>query len=207
MSQNKSLKKEKFSIDVLMDENLIPEDLQWNSPQGKGQSEKASQSALIYLWNAQKNETFSLDLWTKKMSIEEMNKMMFQTIMTLANSYEKATSEDQLANAMRDFGEFFGEKTEILPKSGKFDGNGKDKLKRFSQLKTFKNVIQPQTNYLSEDDPVKGNWYNIFGNRKPNNYRTWMQSRRIHYWFSKNFFQIPILLGLILKELDYGKGA
>ncbi|MDC3133820.1 gliding motility protein GldC [Bacteroidota bacterium] len=124
MSQNKSLKKEKFSIDVLMDENLIPEDLQWNSSQGNGQSEKAS-AALIYLWNAQKNETFSLDLWTKKMSIEEMNKMMFQTIMTLANSYEKATSEDQLANAMRDFGEFFGEKTEILPKSGKFDGNGK----------------------------------------------------------------------------------
>ena len=113
MSQNKSLKKEKFSIDVLMDENLIPEDLQWNSSQGNGQSEKAS-AALIYLWNAQKNETFSLDLWTKKMSIEEMNKMMFQTIMTLANSYEKATSEDQLANAMRDFGEFFGEKTEIL---------------------------------------------------------------------------------------------
>ncbi|MBH19435.1 MAG: gliding motility protein GldC [Crocinitomicaceae bacterium] len=124
MSQNKSLKKEKFSIDVLMDENLIPEDLQWNSSKGNGQSEKAS-AALIYLWNAQKNETFSLDLWTKKMSIEEMNKMMFQTIMTLANSYEKATSEDQLANAMRDFGEFFGEKTEILPKSGKFDGNGK----------------------------------------------------------------------------------
>ena len=52
----------------------------------------------------------------KKMSIEEMNKMMFQTIMTLANSYEKATSEDQLANAMRDFGEFFGEKTEIPSK-------------------------------------------------------------------------------------------
>ena len=44
---------------------------------------------------------------------------------------------------------------------------GKDKLKRFSQLKTFKNVIQPQTNYLSEDDPVKGNWYDIFENRNP----------------------------------------
>lgn len=124
MSQNKSLKKEKFSIDVLMDENLIPEDLQWNSSQGKGQSEKAS-AALIYLWNAQKNETFSLDLWTKKMSIEEMNMMIFQSFMTMANTYERATSEDQLANAMRDFAEFFGEKTKILPKSGKFDGDGK----------------------------------------------------------------------------------
>ena len=124
MSQNKITKKEKFSIEVVMDENLIPENLQWSSTQGDGESENAS-AALIYLWNAQKNETFSLDLWTKKMSIEEMNKMMFQTIMTLANSYEKATSEDQLANAMRDFGEFFGEKTKILPKSGKFEGDGK----------------------------------------------------------------------------------
>ena len=124
MSQNKITKKEKFSIEVVMDENLIPENLQWSSTQGDCESENAS-AALIYLWNAQKNETFSLDLWTKKMSIEEMNKMMFQTIMTIANSYQKATSEDQLANAMRDFGEFFGEKTKILPKSGKFDGDGK----------------------------------------------------------------------------------
>ena len=47
----------------------------------------------------------------QKMSVEEMNKNDVPTIMTLANSYEKATSEDQLANAMRDFGEFFGEKS------------------------------------------------------------------------------------------------
>ena len=69
-------------------------------------------------------ETFNLDLWTKKMSIEEMNMMIFQSFMTVANTYERATSEDQLANAMRDFAEFFGEKTKILPKSGKFEGDG-----------------------------------------------------------------------------------
>ena len=61
----------------------------------------------------------------QKMSIEEMNMMIFQSFMTIANTYERATSEDQLANAMRDFAEFFGEKTKILPKSGKFDGDGK----------------------------------------------------------------------------------
>ena len=77
------------------------------------------------MWNAKKNETFSLDLWTKKIAVEGVDKMVVQTIMTLANSYEKATSEDQLANAMRDFAEFFGEKTEIIPRSGKFDGDGK----------------------------------------------------------------------------------
>tara|TARA_B100001175_G_C19472578_1_gene622556 strand:+ start:649 stop:1020 length:372 start_codon:yes stop_codon:yes gene_type:complete len=121
MSQIK--KKEQLTIDVLMDDNLIPESIEWKSSQENKPSQTAS-AALIYFWDAKKSETFNLDLWTKEMSIEEMNKMMFQTLMTLANTYERATSEDQMANAMRDFGQFFGERTEILPKSGKFDGDG-----------------------------------------------------------------------------------
>ena len=121
MSQIK--KKEQLTIDVLMDDNLIPESIEWKSSQENKPSQTAS-AALIYFWDAKKSETFNLDLWTKEMSVEEMNKMMFQTLMTLANTYEKATSEEQMANAMRDFGQFFGERTEILPKSGKFDGDG-----------------------------------------------------------------------------------
>jgi len=58
-------------------------------------------------------------------------------------------------------------KQQFYQRVGNLTEMGKDKLKRFSQLKTFKNVIQPQTNYLSEDDPVKGNWYDIFENRNP----------------------------------------
>jgi len=121
MSQNK---KEQLTIDVTMDENLIPESIEWTSSQNQKSPESAS-AALLYFWDASKNETFNLDLWTKKMSIEEMNKMIFQTLMTLANTYERATSEDQMANAMRDFSQFFGERTAILPKSGKFDEDGK----------------------------------------------------------------------------------
>ena len=121
MSQIK--KKERLTIDVSMDDNLIPESIEWKSSQENKPSQTAS-AALIYFWDSKKNETFNLDLWTKEMSVEEMNKMMFQTLMTLANTYERATSEDQMANAMRDFGQFFGERTEILPKSGKFDGDG-----------------------------------------------------------------------------------
>ena len=116
-------KKETLTIDVSMDENLIPESIEWQSSQENKTKQKAG-AALLYFWDAAKNETFNLDLWTKDMSIEEMNKMIFQTLMTLANTYERATSEDQLSNAMRDFSQFFGERTEILPKSGKFDGDG-----------------------------------------------------------------------------------
>jgi len=123
MTPTKSQKKEQLIIDVTMDENMIPESIQWESSQNKNTNHSAN-AALIYFWNHSEQETFNLDLWTKKMSIEEMNKMMFQTFLTMANTYERATNEDQIANAMRDFGEFFGEKTGVIPKSGKFEKNG-----------------------------------------------------------------------------------
>lgn len=44
---------------------------------------------------------------------------------------------------------------------------GKDKLKRFSQLKSFSNVIQPKINYSDKDHLVKGAWSNIFKNKNP----------------------------------------
>ena len=123
MSPDKE-RKETLTVDVIMDENLIPESINWRSTQKNDKKEEAS-AALMYFWKAKNKETFNLDLWTKKMSIEEMNMMIFQSFMTMANTYERATYEDQLANAMRDFAEFFGEKTKILPKSGKFEGDGK----------------------------------------------------------------------------------
>ena len=44
---------------------------------------------------------------------------------------------------------------------------GKDKLKRFSQILTFDNVIQPKINFHSEDDDFKGNWSTVFNNKNP----------------------------------------
>tara|TARA_B110001454_G_C12708682_1_gene429731 strand:+ start:1225 stop:1908 length:684 start_codon:yes stop_codon:yes gene_type:complete len=44
---------------------------------------------------------------------------------------------------------------------------GKDKLKRFSQMLTFENVIQPEINFYSKDDDLKGNWSAVFNNQNP----------------------------------------
>ena len=44
---------------------------------------------------------------------------------------------------------------------------GKDKLKRFSQILTFDNVIQPKINFFSKDYDLKGNWSTVFNNKNP----------------------------------------
>ncbi len=77
MSQTK---KEQLTVDVTMDENLIPESIQWKSSQENHKLEKAS-AALIYFWNAEKMKRL---IWTmdKKMSLR--NDRWFSNIMTLA---------------------------------------------------------------------------------------------------------------------------
>ncbi len=39
---------------------------------------------------------------------------------------------------------------------------GKDKLKRFAENLTFKNLLQPMVVYPPADDPIKGNWGEVF---------------------------------------------
>ena len=44
---------------------------------------------------------------------------------------------------------------------------GKDKLKRFSQNKTFNNLFQPQIEYNAKNHALKGAWHQKFNNDNP----------------------------------------
>ncbi len=44
---------------------------------------------------------------------------------------------------------------------------GKDKLKRFAEVETFKNVIQPELKNYLQDHEIKGKWSSKFNNSNP----------------------------------------
>jgi hypothetical protein len=44
-----------------------------------------------------------MDLWTKEMTVEEMQHFTCQTLMTLADTFERATSDAGHARALREF--------------------------------------------------------------------------------------------------------
>jgi hypothetical protein len=50
------------------------------------------------------------------MQVAEMDKFMYQTLKGLAETYFKATNNSQLSNDFMRFVQYFGEKTETLPK-------------------------------------------------------------------------------------------
>lgn len=112
-------KKNNINITVDLDANKVPEKITWNSTDLDGN--KTAKAMLLSLWDGQELNTMNIDLWTKEMSVEEMSKFFFQTYITMVETFEKATSEDQMASAMRDFAEFFGEKMRVIQPTGKFD--------------------------------------------------------------------------------------
>ncbi len=114
-----SKKQNNINITVNLDDNLIPEKIRWNSSDSK--QSKEAKAFLLSLWDGKDKETMHIDLWTKEMTVEEMSKFFFQTYITMAETFERATSEDQMAHAMRDFAEFFGEKMRVIQPTGKFD--------------------------------------------------------------------------------------
>ena len=61
-------------------------------------------------------DTIKIDLWTKEMQVVEMDRFFFQTLKGLSDTYFKATNNAELASAMRQFVQYFGEQTEIIPK-------------------------------------------------------------------------------------------
>jgi len=92
---------------VTLDENQVPEHIAWEAEDGAVKSE--CKATLISLWDAKENNTLRIDLWTKQMTTDEMKAFYHQSIMTMADTFERATGEGKMAAQFRDFGHYFAE--------------------------------------------------------------------------------------------------
>lgn len=115
-----SNKTSEINLNVELDVNNVPEKITWTASDSS-EEVKNAKAFLLSVWDENEKNTLRVDLWTKEMSVEEMNKFFFQTYITMADTFEKATNEDGIGEAMRDFAEFFGEKMGVIKATGKFE--------------------------------------------------------------------------------------
>lgn len=108
--------KSSIKIDIQLDENKQPEKIEWTGDSPEGKQTRECKAMLLSFFDKETLETFKIDLWTTKMQIAEMDRLMFHTLRALTESYHKATKNDQLASQMKSFVDFFGESTKIIPK-------------------------------------------------------------------------------------------
>jgi len=68
---------------------------------------------LLSIWDNKTKETLRIDLWTKDMPVDEMKIFFHQTLVAMADTFERATQDEKMAATMRDFTDYFAEKLEL----------------------------------------------------------------------------------------------
>lgn len=108
-------KKDFIKLDITLGENKIPETIQWTAS-GNRESNKTEEAKAFFLtmFDPKSRDTMQLDLWTKDMQIIEMDRFVFQTLGALSDLYFRSTKNIELANEMKKFMQYFGQKTEII---------------------------------------------------------------------------------------------
>lgn len=100
----------KFKIGL--DENKVPEEISWTAIDG-GINNESSKAVMISVWDHQKKDTLRMDLWTKEMPVDEMKQFYHQTLVAMAESFEKATDDAKMGATMKDFCAYFAEKLDL----------------------------------------------------------------------------------------------
>ena len=101
-----------ITITVGLDENRIPEEISWTAKDGGVENAK-SKSMMISVWDHDQKDTLRMDLWTKDMPVDEMKQFYHQTLVAMADTFERATNDDKMSATMRDFCDYFAEKLDL----------------------------------------------------------------------------------------------
>jgi gliding motility-associated protein GldC len=106
------MKKSDIVLHIELDNNNVPEHINWSASDGGIENEDAN-AFLLSVWDSTNKETLKIDLWTKDMPIDEMKTFFHQTLVALSETYYKATQDEKMSQTMKDFCEYFAEKLEI----------------------------------------------------------------------------------------------
>lgn len=107
-------KESSINLRVVLDENKIPEQIRWDAKESNVNDQEAK-AIILSVWNPKENNSLRIDLWTKQMTVDEMKIFIHQNILLMADTLQRATGEDKMAEMMRDFGQYYAEKLDLLP--------------------------------------------------------------------------------------------
>jgi gliding motility-associated protein GldC len=107
------MEKQSISINVTLDPSKMPEHIEWAAPgAGTLETPQPAKALLLSLWDGEEKTAMRIDLWTKRMMVDEMNDFFVQTLLTLGDTYAKATQNEDLGNELKEFAANFKKKAD-----------------------------------------------------------------------------------------------
>lgn len=102
--------KSTINIDVILDPNKIPEQINWEASDSTAEMKQRAKAMCLAFWDGADKSALRIDLWTKDMMVDEMGDFFYQMIMTMADTFQRATKQDALCEEMKVFAKGFFKK-------------------------------------------------------------------------------------------------
>lgn len=80
------------------------------------EKDRECKAFFMHVWDTATTQAMQIDLWSKEMTIEEMNHFMFQTLATLGDVYRRATGNQQSAEDIKNLAFKFAQDNQVMKK-------------------------------------------------------------------------------------------
>lgn len=105
-----------ITLKIELDDNRVPEKIEWQAPDSGNEFLSECKSLMLSLWDKKDKVTMGIDLWTKEMTVDEMNIHFHQTLIKMADTYQRSTKNSEAADMINVFSRKFAEKLELEKK-------------------------------------------------------------------------------------------
>ena len=101
------MNKSTITIDVILDPNKIPQQINWQATDSNADMKQQAKAMCIAFWDGADRSALRIDLWTKDMMMDEMGDFYYQMLMTMADTFKRATQQEALSEEMKTFAKSF----------------------------------------------------------------------------------------------------
>ena len=104
------MKKSSISIEIELDDDKVPQHTNWKASDSTADMMQPAKSMMVAFWDGADKSALRIDLWTKDMMVDEMADFYYQTMMGMADTYLRATQQNELVADMKNFAKDFYKK-------------------------------------------------------------------------------------------------
>ena len=99
-----------INIKVQLDAEKIPQEISWNATGSTAEEAQKSKAMFLAFWDAADKSAMRIDLWTKDMMVDEMADFYYQILVTMGDTFFRATKSDELTADLKTFAKQFHKK-------------------------------------------------------------------------------------------------
>jgi gliding motility-associated protein GldC len=105
----RTMTKADIHISVEREANDIT-NIAWQAEEAPEPGVHDAKAMILALWDAESRNSLRIDLWANDMTIDDMNDFFFQTLLSMADTYSRATNNKDIMADMKIFAREFAEK-------------------------------------------------------------------------------------------------